>query len=796
MFKPCKCIDDALFAQYLIFRTLESILLLWDDACDQCIKQGIKFKKIYNENGLFVGAFAHDSVQVLFPQIIGCSLYVLMDTFDVIDETNWTHGLRCKFECPLCTLSNEPPPTSFIIHGSIQYLQSMSTLDNRRPFFEKSSKKWILYRNKLCVSAFLPEQTNSSLSEKGSLICQHILPVSAVMAKQLVECSSWMIGKTLNEKNANQISNRLRTGHIDNIINRRKVFMKDDENEDFCFKSTSQRYHMIEHNGAFRYQQVLTCYKMTPINYHLSNNRYGYATENGLASIGFITETKLIGTQLGLVIGTEFVRFELSHQEMKLRLLLFDDLNVKQINVIWGDTLEIEQIFIPANETILYETLKYCQFDFCKWNDEYFYLASLIDTPLIRPLNEDVLITPFTLDFIRKNFSFNNLLLNPFSIGELTIPFFGNSHAPKTMQAVGQLRQCVSHDVNLNFENLNILMTMKSESIIGSPVKTVPVIYANAILQPKIGNDEDGLVVNTLFAKKATTKRIYKYVIPCKTFYNYKIFNKHKSVTNHQNVNEIFLIVFGNIHIERLHFDLIDIVEIRPNAFKISFKQNNLSVVKIQKQTDSIKLFIQKVNYCTLGDKFTTPHGQKCTITSIIKDEFNYPVVYFTPSCLKRMPVGDLLYGMLLESKLDPSISFAFSWYRLDLELKKNLVNFLVENFSSNKTFKIPLLRINKNAIDFLSYSNSSTVIRDQYCGQNIKGKAFSGSTSYTLNTILSLAHQGAIDLDYFIRKTLESENRERINFSDNCLELSNSSLLCNRILAAFKCFNIDLNKI
>lgn len=366
-----------------------------------------------------------------------------------------------------------------------------------------------------------------------------------------------------------------------------------------------------------------------------------------------------------------------------------------------------------------------------------------------------------------------------------------SSHAPKVMQSLYHLKQAIdAYDDNANNkESVKMFGAGVTEPPMGCSVKNVPTLLATIVYKMDAFNEEDAVVVSGKFLEKLRSINYRTVAV---------IMKEHRAV--YRVCHNGYPLQPGELI---LQIDA-DKVTLSTNYLKCEQTKKGLWHVTFTKEYSDKLVFIKNIHqngriltivlksfhHAAVGDKLTTMHGQKCTIAAVGRQCVDMLV---SATCLKRLPVGEVMYAHLVSLVRQgalpaayPHLCFGYEWLLMDISVKQKLLQALYQRPTNTLIFYV--MRLTQEAESTLSFANNLNIIRDQWVGQNLKGLINTGSSAFTLPGFQSLELMGMTHFEHLLRFGTEDPSGYTQVEGATLSKTAMTSLL---ILSQFNNFNI-----
>lgn len=829
VFSKCKCDlrqQSVLFIREGYLKTINSILNLYNEWCLNILKN-----KLLRFSTNTIGIVSIEYFQkewkdsfISFPIIICTEQWIAwknnINIFD-FEVAQDFHNFKYEIDCGICSTHITDVPTTIRINGTIMFQQIYSVIDARRPHvykFEKEKKnkrnstfemlaKSSCYRNGKFISCINPitkeeyTSNNPILINSGSLALQRTYSISSTFIKKLTELIDFYILGTLTKKQALLESSKLLSGDIDTIFSKRGGYQSHEDYEESsqsklvtAFERGNSRYQQIKNTSIQRLQFPLMIFKLIRSKHKVMSNRLFNECEEGFLSIGYVTESSNTGMQSTIVLGTEFSLKEKSWYDIELHFIEYikkTNVLCKHINVLWGNEMVIRQLLLPVDPIHQFNILIKLECDFTIFNNELYFMSSYDSQMLCSLLFTKHRVTIITLDYFKRILGLDLKVPN-FSLLEFLSPCLNSSHSPKVMQTIYHLKQAID-DYNENAvckESSKMYLNSVTTAPMGCSIKNVPTVETTCIYKINLYNDQDGVILSRNFVNQLNSisyRTIAAMMIGCTNV------NSIIPANSRLFPDDIIVQIFA------------EKVSLSNNYLKCNMVSKNNWLVTFTREYSNKSIFLHSLSYSnkivtiilksfhhtSIGDKLTSLHGQKCTLAKESVSELNY----ISPVCLKRLPLGEFQYGHIVtlvkEKLLNPlyaQICFGYEYLFMNKEEKIKFIKTIM-SFTTN-SITMYMFRLVQEADCTLSFSNTQSINRDKWVGQNMKGLINTGASSYTLPEMQSLEFMGLTFTEFLLRLGVENPKEYKLLKNGVVIDMTTNTILL--VLSQFNTFNIN----
>lgn len=747
--------------------------------------------------------------------------------------------------CVLCDNHTGPVPTTLNINGTRQFQQIYSVIDSARPRVIKgptpTCQSACYINGTLIESKPLHTSANPILTTSGSLATQRVYPITQTFVKKLGRLVEWARNGSLTAKQAQLESNKLFVGNIDGVFSARAAYQSHEDYDDSCQsrlvsgfeRNCGSRYQQLKTTTVQRFAYPLNLYKLIRASHHVTSNRMLHTCEEGFLAIGYVTESESAGMQYTTVLGIEFESTK-TWDEFKSAIESARTESTT-VGVLWSD-MQVRQLQLPIQIDEQVAALARARCDFTRFNDDLYYAAGFPATPTTSLLfsTSSQRFTPITLDYIRRILS---VTIQPPNLGliDFTIPCINSSHAPKIMQSEYHLKQAINpYAPEASRREVGKMFLDESTTTppLGSSILNVPTIETRCCYVVDLFNDEDGVVLSEEFASRLQSINYRTATLAARDMIGvHQTFSKNLPIQPNDILCQVeaadatltsayFLLKQARRGLWNVHF--------RREYTQRSVFFESVVVSARNDNTCAITITVCSYHATTVGDKLTTLHGQKCT-SATVRRGIDHDML-ISATCLKRLPLGEFIYGAtvaaVLAGKLPrefASACFGYEWLFMPIDRKREFIaavlacsqttrgvghddilaalngsatdgeaitRRLVE--SSGASIIIYTLRLTQEADTTLSYSSASTVVRDPWVGQNLKGHINTGASCITLPGMQSLERMGLTRTEYMVRRS--AEDAKGYSVIDG-IALDKSAKMTLQVLSQFNTFNLHFNK-
>jgi hypothetical protein len=715
-----------------------------------------------------------NDVFIHVPWVIGTKLWTYRKKYcrtsltkERYKEITWEEYLpigSLEEEFSICWLCNQHDILlSFKIDHVLYVTASFFLLDHIRPRTAANKECFNYYNNEKHI---VPSNFRNSIF---ALYPYKIVTYSQILIRYIDQPLIYFARGTGDLKQNQQNRLQLRRGQVDTFISARTHFQStaEDNNNPSAtnknFEGTQHTFSPLSERNRYTVAQSTIVdlrqpkiISLAPTNTWIASHRLIRRIERGLIDPSKVTETNRAGQQKLLSLGVCFPHWR-EDDPWTYMVRCIDELDIgegKYVTVIEGYTFRLMKLWLPKSK---YDLLQLILELFARFKLTVDIVGNEIDDSPIKyyiypsyyvPVVSSRHNVKFKLSLYSKMFFEDcwHFIPTYFSLLSLGCPFYNRSHLAKVFQAITKMSSTILPQSALRVEGNKVIHHYADEAsnsnLPGSPINNPIHVHTRAAFKQRILNDEDGDIVSSDWIKKFKMITLKYERIYC------GVFKLHEQVCGKHIEPDEVIAIFTCAKTPTKKYQHIVIIEV--NGFYIvkrkiiqhdivdQFVLQNI-ISDSNQETFLMKFSITYVKEAIIGDKFTSIHGQKVTITEI-RDP-NDPIflingeradVLLSATSEKRMTIGEKLYGYLARTYPNTA-KYCFGEKQFHLN-----INWYDENIDA-KVYDLFFIRLSNLATDVLTFTKGP-LSSNRVSGQNSKGSKGSHGIITCTKTVTNLS--------------------------------------------------------
>lgn len=471
-----------------------------------------------------------------------------------------------------------------------------------------------------------------------------------------------------------------------------------------------------------------------------------------------------------------------------------NDLDVVKNDLDFKNNLDYVKCPTTENPTSIEPPRKYRRVSNSDFKDitssTLLYIFPNYYTPVVpHYYNPNVKLTQFSIEYFSDTIKY---YFNFFSLIDQCFPLYSFTHIPKLLQSITKSGNTVLPNISKNIKGNKVVQYFKYNCTTNLPLMPLddPIYLPTKVaFKQHTLNDEDGMIVSNAWASNQ-----FIYIDKFE-----KVKFEGTLLIEYMNKNTIYdgdvvlkvrgIKIFGN-HFMFLSYQL-------ENDSVIFLKKKNIvdnidyvKLISVFQSKDTLTITIRacsKYPVC-LGDKFTSLHGQKVTITKIVpaNDALlnvrgKYVDCLLSATSLKRMNIGELLFSNLMASEYKHIIQYCYGEHSLSLKFDYNLLDM------DHVIYDLFFIRLTNKPDEVLSISSLENSITNIFSGQNTKGRNISNGQVLCTKGLLNISSPSL--LRYMLNEQ-DLSNRKVYDSNGYCIYSNQSAYIVGENIACSR--NVD----
>lgn len=376
-------------------------------------------------------------------------------------------------------------------------------------------------------------------------------------------------------------------------------------------------------------------------------------------------------------------------------------------------------------------------------NTNLLYIFPNYYTPVVpHYYNPNVKLTQFSIEYFSDTIKY---YFNFFSLIDQCFPLYSFTHIPKLLQSITKSGNTVLPNISKNIRGNKVVQYFKYDCTRNLPLMPLddPIYLPTKVaFKQHTLNDEDGMIVSDAWASNQFIYIDKFEKVKFEGSLSIEYMNKDTIYDGDVVLKVRGIKIFGN-HFMFLSYKVENDSVIFLKKKNIVDNIDDVKLISVSQSKDTLTITIRACskNSISLGDKFTSLHGQKVTITKILPANHSLLNVngkfvdcILSATSLKRMNIGELLFSNLMASPYKHIIQYCYGEHSLSLKFDYRLIDM------NRIVYDLFFIRLTNRPDEVLSISSLENSITNIFSGQNTKGRNISNGQVLCTKGLLNIS--------------------------------------------------------